>query len=50
MNPYNPLGDSLAKIVDIGKGFATANLKQFQSDIGISGDGAIPHPDEENDE
>ena len=36
------LGQSLTKMVDIGKGFAEANIKQFESDIGISGNGAIP--------
>lgn len=33
------LGQSLSKMVDIGTGFATANIKQAQSDLGISGKG-----------
>lgn len=36
------LGDSLNKLVDAGKGFAEANIKQAASDLGISGNGAIP--------
>jgi hypothetical protein len=38
----NMLGDSLTKMVDIGKGFAMANANQFMSDLGIGGNGAIP--------
>lgn len=38
----NTMADSLNKIVDAGKGFAESNIKQFASDIGISGSGAIP--------
>ncbi|ASR77131.1 tail length tape measure protein [Mycobacterium phage MyraDee] len=34
--------DQLTKMVDIGKSFAMANVQQFQSDLGISGQGAIP--------
>jgi hypothetical protein len=36
------LGGSLNKMVDIGKNFAMSNVNQFESDIGISGQGAIP--------
>jgi phage-related protein len=36
------LGQQFSKMVDIGKNFAMANVKQFESDIGISGNGAIP--------
>lgn len=36
------LGQSVNKMVDIGKNFAMANVNQFESDIGISGKGAIP--------
>lgn len=36
------LGDSLNKMVGIGKGFAMANANQFMSDLGMSGKGAIP--------
>jgi hypothetical protein len=38
----NIITDSLAKMIDAAKGFATANVNQFQSDLGISGQGAIP--------
>lgn len=33
--------DTLSKMVNAGKGFAESNIKQFTSDIGISGNGAI---------
>lgn len=36
------LGQSVNKMVDIGKNFAMANVNQFENDIGISGKGAIP--------
>src|SRR5699024_6595353 len=36
------LGESLNKMVDIGQSFAMANANQFMSDVGISGQGAIP--------
>jgi hypothetical protein len=36
------LAGVLNKSVDIGKNFAMANVKQFESDIGISGNGALP--------
>lgn len=35
-------GESVNKMIDIGKGFATANANQFMSDLGMSGNGAIP--------
>ncbi len=35
------VGGKLAKTVDIASNFGQANLKQFESDIGISGNGAI---------
>jgi hypothetical protein len=38
----NIITDSLAKMIDAGKSFAMANVNQFQSDLGISGQGAIP--------
>lgn len=38
----NLMGDSLNKMVDAGKGFAEANVKQFMGDIGMSGNGAVP--------
>ncbi|MDP7733638.1 phage tail protein [Mycobacterium paragordonae] len=34
-------GQQASKMVDMAKGFATANLSQFQNDIGISGQGAV---------
>jgi hypothetical protein len=36
------LAGVLNKSVDIGKNFAMANVKQFESDLGISGNGALP--------
>jgi phage-related minor tail protein len=36
------LAGQLNKAVDVGKNFAMANVKQFESDIGISGNGALP--------
>lgn len=36
------LGTQLTKGLDIGKNFAMANVNQFEQDIGISGQGAIP--------
>lgn len=36
------MSDTLTKMVDIGKNFAMANVNQFESDLGISGNGAIP--------
>lgn len=35
------LGQQFGKMIDMGKGFATANLSQFESDLGISGHGAV---------
>jgi len=32
----------LAQVLDMGKGFAMANITQFEQDLGISGKGAIP--------
>lgn len=36
------LGDQLTKLITIGENFAMSNVKQFENDIGISGNGAIP--------
>jgi phage-related protein len=36
------LSDSVNRTVSIGKNFAQANIGQFESDLGISGRGAIP--------
>jgi phage-related protein len=36
------LSDSVNRTVSIGKNFAQANISQFESDVGISGQGAIP--------
>jgi hypothetical protein len=36
------LTDSLDRMVGIGKNFASANINQFEQDLGISGNGAIP--------
>jgi phage-related protein len=38
----NIITDSIAKMIDGVKGFAMANVNQFASDLGISGNGAIP--------
>lgn len=34
-------GQQLTKVVDLGRGFAEANVHQFEKDIGISGGGAV---------
>ena len=34
--------DQIAKMIDLGKGFVAANANQFMSDLGISGNGAVP--------
>lgn len=36
------LGQTLSKLPSIGAGFATANINQFEQDLGMSGQGAIP--------
>jgi hypothetical protein len=38
----NIITESIASMIDGIKGFAMANVNQFQSDLGISGQGAIP--------
>ena len=38
----NIITESIASMIDGIKGFAMANVNQFQSDLGISGEGALP--------
>lgn len=36
------MGQQLTKMIDIGKNFAESNIKQFATDLGASGNGALP--------
>jgi len=42
MDPMQLFGQEIQKLPGIGANFATANLNQFETDLGWSGQGAIP--------